>query len=348
MRELFFSSNEKILIIAPHPDDECIGPGGILIKYGTQCDIIVLTDGRQGQGDILPEEEKKIRKQEFMEEMHLLNINSYNMLEIEDGTLVTHLDCLNGLDLNNYNKIFVTGINDEHIDHKAAFLCVEEWIKNNKSDFIPAVYTYEVHTPLSCPTHFLDVTDCLDKKIALVNCHKSQNKELPYNLLVEQSAMYRAILHRMPLKKIEVYEEIDIKNYEKNAISNNEIELQKEKLLRWSLNRWVERLVDGDLISNWFNKNGIKRVYVFGYGVLGKLLIKELAVEGIEIAAIIDRRAEQFRNTKINIIKLNEITESVPIIVTAIFEYSTIEKTIKSYGKNKVYSLRRILEENGD
>lgn len=46
---LSVSNQDKIVIIAPHPDDECIGTGGLLALYPTLCDVIVLTDGRQGQ-----------------------------------------------------------------------------------------------------------------------------------------------------------------------------------------------------------------------------------------------------------------------------------------------------------
>ena len=44
----FINIDEKarILIVSPHPDDETIGCGGILAKYGSQCDVVVLTDGR--------------------------------------------------------------------------------------------------------------------------------------------------------------------------------------------------------------------------------------------------------------------------------------------------------------
>ena len=48
MNEINIKSNDKILIVAPHPDDECIGTGGILCKYHKQCTVIVLTDGALG------------------------------------------------------------------------------------------------------------------------------------------------------------------------------------------------------------------------------------------------------------------------------------------------------------
>lgn len=65
LQVLSINNNDKILILAPHPDDECIGAGGILALFPELCNVIVLTDGRQGQGMISPEIEKEIRKKSF-------------------------------------------------------------------------------------------------------------------------------------------------------------------------------------------------------------------------------------------------------------------------------------------
>ena len=81
MQVLEIKPNDNILIIAPHPDDECIGPGGVLCLYPKQCSVIVLTDGREGQGDVLPDIAKKIRKTEFVEEMRYLGIQDYHMFD---------------------------------------------------------------------------------------------------------------------------------------------------------------------------------------------------------------------------------------------------------------------------
>ena len=69
MSPVFISREDRILIIAPHPDDEIIGVGGMLLSYTSQCDIIVLTDGAIGQRDLPPAQERKKRRIEFLQEI---------------------------------------------------------------------------------------------------------------------------------------------------------------------------------------------------------------------------------------------------------------------------------------
>lgn len=348
MKALDITDNDRLLIIAPHPDDECIGPGGILLRYAGQCEVIVLTDGRQGQGDTAPEKEKKIRKQEFLSEMKQLNVGCFQMLDIEDGTLLLHTDCMVGISLKEYSKIFVTGISEDHSDHKAALLCVKEAVKRMDSEEMPECYLYEVHTPLQSPTHFLDISDVMEEKCGLIRMHRSQLKELPYDVLAEQCACYRATLCRMPGKKIEVYEAVDLSEKAEPVIPETEMLLQKERVNGWILKRWILRLLEGNRVSDELSDRGMTAIYVYGYGELGKLLIRELSNAGIRIEAVIDRRAGQFNDGKIPVIPLEKADSGMPVVVTVVYEYPDIEKELGVAGFEKIYSLRSLLEGDTD
>ena len=60
---LDIKKNDRILIVAPHPDDETIGCGGLMLKYGEQCEILLLTDGRKGyNSDIKTDEDALVEK----------------------------------------------------------------------------------------------------------------------------------------------------------------------------------------------------------------------------------------------------------------------------------------------
>lgn len=344
MRELDIKNTDKILIVAPHPDDECIGTGGLLLKYATQCDVIVLTDGRQGQGNHPPAEEKKIRKQEFLHEMKFLNVHDFKMLEIEDGTLLSHIDCLRDFPMHDYNIIFVTGIQDGHPDHKAAFMSVREAVQKMSDRILPRCICYEVHTPMQNPTHFLDISDCLNEKIELIRMHESQLKDLPYDSLAEHCASYRATLFRMPKKKIEVYEEVNFAEITDMKISETDVLLQKERVTGWTLKRWISRLLDGEKIAEILHLEGAGNVYIYGYGELGKLLVKELKKEGINVEAVIDRRAEQFKEEKIDVIRLENASVKTPVIISVVYEMTKVSEILRQAGFNKIFFLKNLIE----
>ena len=345
MEELNISENERILIIAPHPDDECIGAGGILLKYSTQCNVVVMTDGRQGQGDTDPEEGKRIRRGEFAAEMERLEIKNYRMLDIEDGTLLSHIeDGLKTVDLREYDRIFVTGMHDAHADHKAAFLCVMKAAKSIPLDQYPRCYLYEVHTPILSPTHFLDITDILQEKCELIRFHISQLKDFPYDELARQCAEYRGTLHRMPKKQIEVYQIVDLKAGNEEDISETDILLQKERLNGWCAKQWVRRLIHGKKISDELFGSDMREIYIYGYGELGKLLLEELKNTDIKVKAVVDRRAEQFMDTKVPVISLREAVQDIPVVVTAVYEYSGIAMKLKEAGFKRICSIRDLLE----
>lgn len=343
MEQLNISCDDNILIIAPHPDDECIGAGGVLLAHSEKCDVLVLTDGRQGQGVIASELEKEIRKTEFIAEMKSINVRDYKMLDIEDGTLLAHLDCLDDYNMTQYTKIFVTGEFDEHPDHKAAFLCVKNALKEQKE--VPEIYVYEVHTPIQGPSHFTDITNSINEKVRLVRFHESQIKELPYDKLVQENAAYRATLFRMPSKKIEVYKMIDISENANNSDISTNLLLQKERVNNWVLKSWLKSSLKSKELFSLLRQKKINGVYIYGYGELGKILLEYLELNNFDVKAVIDRRATQFSSEMIPVIQIEEADMTVPVIVTAIFDYDNINTQLLKAGFHDIYSLRTLIEE---
>ena len=80
--------NDKLLIVAPHPDDESIGCGGLLSLYGKQCDVLLLTDGRLGKSkareNCSDEEIINTRLNALKNALKLCNTNNLITLNIPD------------------------------------------------------------------------------------------------------------------------------------------------------------------------------------------------------------------------------------------------------------------------
>ncbi|MBP3768914.1 MAG: PIG-L family deacetylase [Lachnospira sp.] len=338
------SSKDKILIIAPHPDDECIGVGGILSKYADRCSVIVLTDGCQGQGNQSVEDCRIQRKNEFISEMEYLGINDYKFLEIIDGTLISHLDCMNDISLKKYSKIFVTGYSDGHVDHTAAYHCIVKalMIQNNIDT---EVYLYEVHKELVNPTHYLNITDCIDRKLKAIRFHDSQLGGIPYDYFAEITAVHRGIQNRQPNSLWEVYQKIELKN--QNLLGEGiekEKELSKFKQFYQILTKWMLNDDSKEFYDILRNKYSISRCIIYGYAELGKILEKKLLKTSIQIDKIIDKKCLGLSNSGITINRPEDISEyDVPIIVTATYYYDDIKKELQDIGHKYIYSLFEIV-----
>ncbi len=89
----------KVVVFAPHPDDETLACGGTIAKKiseGYEVIIVVVTDGRYAFLDLLninsdptPSELKEIRKKEAQRAAKILGVCQENLmfLDIEEGTL---------------------------------------------------------------------------------------------------------------------------------------------------------------------------------------------------------------------------------------------------------------------
>jgi LmbE family N-acetylglucosaminyl deacetylase len=91
--------SKRIIIFAPHPDDETIGCGGTIVKKmreGFEVTIVLLTDGRHDKcGAALglnAEQVKKARSEEFENATAILGVARENLLKLdfEDTTLKKH------------------------------------------------------------------------------------------------------------------------------------------------------------------------------------------------------------------------------------------------------------------
>lgn len=335
---------DRILIIAPHPDDECIGVGGLLKKCADRCSVIVMTDGCMGQGKQSTDSYRIQRHGEFVKEMKYWGIGDYQFLDILDGTLMSHLDCLEDIPLKKYTKIFVTGLSDGHSDHAAAYRCVKNALKVQENAETE-VYLYEVHKELQNPSHFLDITECIESKLNAIRFHDSQLCSVPYDRLAEVMAEHRGIQSRQPNRLLEVYQKVDITNQD---ASDEEIEKERE-LLKFKqfyqiLTKWILNDDVSDFQNLLINKMGISKCIIYGYAELGQILEKKLIEASIQIERIWDKKCLGISNYEIPICKPEDNCNcNIPIVVTATYYYANIKAELQKLGYKHIYSLLEVV-----
>ena len=164
---LKISKNTKCLMIAPHPDDEIIGAGGILIKYSNNFDCICMgSSGVSEEGDLaLAKKRSEIRINEFNKVMDYIGIKNHWIFETTgthlrfDNEMIDMLDdYCKVLNLKQYDYIFLPHPKDGHHEHRfitnTLFKLIAKKIGINRSTKI--VY-YEVWADLKNPNIYFDM-----------------------------------------------------------------------------------------------------------------------------------------------------------------------------------------------
>jgi LmbE family N-acetylglucosaminyl deacetylase len=152
-------NKKKVLVFAPHPDDETLGCGGIIAKRiseGYEVLIVVMTDGRYAflnvfgiDSDPRPEELKEIRKEEVKRAAGILGVPEENLifLDFVDGTLENNEEKAEEkvaeiLSKNRPMEIYFPYKRDGHPDHRAAYQIVRNSIR--KSGISALTYQYSI------------------------------------------------------------------------------------------------------------------------------------------------------------------------------------------------------------
>lgn len=199
---------EKVVVFAPHPDDEVLGCGGTIARKsneGVEVFIVFLTDGRNSLRELgvmhpSPLEVKGIRKEEAKRASSVLGVPNENMvfLDIEDGTLQENERVARGK-IAKALRIFPQSVyfpqeKEFHVDHREANYLVRNVIEH--MHFRPHQYQYIIawQYPLNLlprlrPQHlqniiiskllrgnmiFEDISDFLHTKEAALKEYRSQ------------------------------------------------------------------------------------------------------------------------------------------------------------------------------
>lgn len=181
---------KKALILAPHPDDETIGCGGIISKLNnSQMDMTSV---------LFTYNEDELRGIEFKNAMKELNCKYY-FLGMTDGQLKDQKEKIVGVMQQLIYKtepdiIFTPYILDFNKDHKA----ISESLANLIYTKETLISMYEVWTPILYPNYYIDITSVFDKKNRAIMNYKSQestykltNKTYSLNCLRAELLMRR-------------------------------------------------------------------------------------------------------------------------------------------------------------
>jgi len=215
-KELEITDNTKCLLLSPHADDETIGCGGTLLQHSSKFDVYCLTNGFKGikNPEMTYEERVETRKKEFVEAMEKASVNYFHFFEdIDDKRLVMRYDRFKTINISDFDYIFIPNILDQHRDHKAVAVLLNELLdyKPHKKDV--KIVMYEVWQTLALPNAFVNIENTIEDKINLLETYKSQNATRNYTETIRGLNLYRGLTPRC--KYAEAFTVLDINEFKK-------------------------------------------------------------------------------------------------------------------------------------
>ncbi|MCK5078346.1 MAG: PIG-L family deacetylase [Bacteroidales bacterium] len=186
---------KNILVIAPHPDDEVLGCGGIMKKYaeaGDQVYVLVMT---RGTAKFYSDERIENVRKEARNAHHILGVKETIFLDFPAPELDTV--SISGISkaiaevINKFNIqiVFLPHRGDIHHDHTIVFNAGLVASRPVEQYSVKEIYCYETLSETEwaapfgddafIPNHFVNVTDQFEVKLKAMECFKSQIRPFP-------------------------------------------------------------------------------------------------------------------------------------------------------------------------
>lgn len=196
----------KILIFAPHNDDEVLGAGGTLSKFANQGNDVFVCEVTSGENKVIVDKIKSEAlkahaiigvKQTFFLDLPVVAINQVPVSEINEKMLEI-------VKIVDPEIAFIPHKGDIHTDHvevaKSAMVALRPVTAPN----LKAIYAYETLSETEwnipavenafIPNVWSDITNYLEIKLQAMNCYQTQIKEFPHPRsleAIEALAKYR-------------------------------------------------------------------------------------------------------------------------------------------------------------
>jgi len=195
---------EKLLVLAPHPDDEVIGCGGLVALHSDDrrsVRVVIATNGAAGRsGDQNEGDLVATRERESRAGLSILGVGDVRFLALPDRQLGEHIDELIDLlerEILDFHPdlIAVPSPVEIHPDHVAlsAALCATLQRGTVGSSIATArIAFYEVSQPLR-PNLLLDISGVVARRQDAIRAHRSQTSLRDYASFAEGLSRYRAL-----------------------------------------------------------------------------------------------------------------------------------------------------------
>lgn len=188
---------KKVLVIAPHADDETLGCGGTILRYvedGYEVHWLLVTSVAEQYGYSLNKVNE--RRQEIIVASEMYGLSSVYELGLRPAALdtVSKGELISGISkfINQIQpeEVYTVYRNDAHSDHEAVYDAVMAATKTFRYPFIKRVLAYETISETDFgmkpedrgfrPNVFIGIGDQLERKLEILEIYESEIGEFPF------------------------------------------------------------------------------------------------------------------------------------------------------------------------
>ena len=186
----------KVLVIAPHPDDEVLGCGGTIRKHVLGGDEVYLCIVTKAYSPEWPEDEVKERKEEVLGVNAILGIEKTHFLDLP----TVRLDTMPQKELNDSiarvvekvkpEVIYIPHKGDVNKDHRLVFEAAMVALRPLKGNTVSRIFCYETLSETEwgapdadsffVPNVYVNITDTLETKLAAMSAYRTELKDYPH------------------------------------------------------------------------------------------------------------------------------------------------------------------------
>lgn len=181
----------KVIVFAPHPDDEVMGCGGAICGHvddGTPVHVVIVTDGALGDdsGEI-----RQRREWESRRAAAILGYGEPDFWRLGDQRVAYGEQLVQRIAeaIADANLVYAPSVLEIHPDHRAIGMAVAEAARRTGRADLRVAF-YEIGQPLR-PNLLLDITGVLERKTAALGVFESQMAQQRYGDQIAGLNSYR-------------------------------------------------------------------------------------------------------------------------------------------------------------
>lgn len=188
---------DKVLVFAPHPDDETLGCGGTILKHkhiGNKIYWVIITNIHIENGwseDAVLKRQKEIHQVEDMygfDKIFKLDFPTTMLDTISYSDLIDRISAV--IQEVKPSIVYLPNHCDIHTDHQVSFKAAFSCCKNFRAPFIKKILMYECLSETEfvpafgesvfVPNVFVDISEYFPRKLSIFNVYRSEVMAPPF------------------------------------------------------------------------------------------------------------------------------------------------------------------------